>query len=146
MKTLPPRIFQLALLSIVAIHFLIPVGFIYDSPIRFIGLFPILAGCYLNVYTDRLIKKYETTIKPFEKPTSLIVGGPFRYSRNPIYLGMVLIVFGGSLLSGSVLSLIVPVAFALLIHFLYIINEEFLLEESFGEAYLNYKSNVRCWI
>jgi len=146
MKTLPPRIFQLALIAIVAIHFLIPMGFIYDSPMRLIGLFPILAGCYLNVYTDRLIKKHNTTIKPFEKPASLIVDGPFRYSRNPIYLGMVLIVFGGSLLSGSILSFIVPIAFALLIHFLYIINEEVLLEKSFGETYLNYKIEVRCWI
>ncbi|ALO16798.1 Putative protein-S-isoprenylcysteine methyltransferase [Salinivirga cyanobacteriivorans] len=145
-KILPPRVFQIALLVIVVIHFLIPVRFIYNSPVRFFGVIPIAYGVYLNIYSDWLIKKYKTTIKPFEKPTSLIEKGTFSYSRNPIYLGMVLIVLGCSLLSGSVLSFVVPVAFAFILHFKYIIVEEVNLASQFGEIYLSYKSKVRCWI
>ena len=145
-KILPPRVFQIAIVTIVAIHFLCPVWYMYCSLWRFVGLIPIVFGAYLNIYSDWLIKKHNTTIKPFEKPKSLIEEGPFRYSRNPIYMGMVLIILGGSLLSGSVLSLIVPIVFALILHFKYIIVEEDILANQFGINYKNYKSKVHCWI
>jgi len=145
-KILPPRIFQIALLTVALIHFLFPVWFIYDSPVRWFGLIPIIAGIYLNLYTDWLIKKFKTTIKPFEEPTSLIKKGPFSYSRNPIYLGMVLIVLGCSVLSGSLLAFFVPVALAFIIHYLYIIQEEVILEKNFGQKYQDYRNKVRCWL
>jgi protein-S-isoprenylcysteine O-methyltransferase Ste14 len=146
MKVLPPRIFQLAILTVVVLHFLLPVYYLYNSPIRFLGLLPIIAGIYLNLHSDWLIKKYRTTVKPFEKPTKLIEKGPFSFSRNPMYLGMALIILGGSIISGSVLSFAVPIVFALIIHYKFIIIEEALLENSFGPAYLKYKSRVHCWI
>ena len=145
-KILPPRVFQIAIVAIVAIHFLLPLWYMYNSLWRFVGLIPVVFGAYLNIYSDWLIKKHNTTIKPFEKPTSLIEKGPFRYSRNPIYLGMVLVILGCSLLSGSVLSFIVPVVFAIILHFKYIIVEEEILSNQFDEIYLNYQSQVRCWI
>jgi len=145
-KMLPPRVFQLALLAIATIHFLLPVWFLYNSPIRFIGLIPIIIGSYLNIYTDQLFKRKQTTIKPFEEPTSFIETGPFRYSRNPIYLGMVLIVAGTALISGSVITFVAPVAFAIIIHILYLREEEHILEKRFGETYLAYKLKVHRWI
>jgi len=145
-KILPPRVFQIALLTVVLIHFLVPVWFIYNSPVRWFGIIPIIVGIYLNLHTDWLIKKYKTTIKPFEAPTTFIRKGPFRYSRNPIYLGMVLIIMGGSLLSGSVISFFVPFVFAVFLHLLYIIPEEAILEKNFGQEYLEYKNNVSCWL
>ena len=145
-KILPPRIFQLALLAIAAIHFLLPLWFMYHSPIRFIGIIPIFIGSYLNIYTDQLIKKKHTTIKPFEEPSAFIEYGPFRYSRNPIYLGMVLILVGAGFISGSVLTFLVPIGFAILVFFLYIKPEEQILEARFGETYTNYKKRVNCWI
>jgi len=146
MKVLPPRIFQLAIVAIIVIHFVIPIKYLYDSLIRFIGVIPILTGTYLNIYTDILFKKRKTTIKPSEEPSILIEDGPFRYSRNPVYLGMVLIILGCSLISGSILSLLVPVIFTFIIHYKYILIEEAILEKCFGDKYLNYKRKVRCWM
>jgi protein-S-isoprenylcysteine O-methyltransferase Ste14 len=145
-KILPPRVFQIALLTVAIIHFTVPVWFIYNSPVRWFGIIPVIAGIYLNLYTDRLIKKYETTIKPFETPTTFIIRGPFRYSRNPIYLGMVLIILGCSLLSGSLISFFISFVFAYVLHFLYIIPEEAIMENNFGKKYMEYKSKVPCWL
>ncbi len=145
-KILPPRIFQIAIVAIAAIHFLFPVYFLYNSPMRFVGILPIVFGAYLNIYSDWLIKKHETTIKPFDNPTTLIEIGPFKYSRNPIYLGMTLIVLGCSFISGAILSFSVPVIFAFILHLRYIVVEEGILSDNFGEVYLRYKSKVRCWI
>ena len=145
-RILPPRIFQAALLTLLLIHFLLPVFFLYDSPVRWIGLFPILAGIYLNLKSDALIKKHETTIKPFEKPSSLIEKGPFLLSRNPIYLGMVLIVFGGAVLSGSILGFLVPPVLGIVLHYIYILPEEQMLQKCFQSEYLRYRKVVRRWI
>lgn len=144
-KILPPRVFQIAILVIAAIHFLIPVWFMYNSPLRFLGLILIVFGAYLNIYSDWLIKKHNTTIKPFKKPTALIEKWPFNYSRNPIYLGMVLIILGGALLSGSILALVVPLIFGLVLHYKYIIQEERILQVEFGNVYLDYSNKVRRW-
>ncbi len=145
-RVLPPRIFQIALLMIIGVHFIIPVYYIFHSPIRFIGLLPVAVGCWLNIYSDRLIKQHKTTIKPFEKPTAMIKNGPFRYSRNPIYLGMVLIVLGGSVISGAITSFLIPPVFAIVLHYKYILAEEKNMGEQFGEIYADYKARVRCWV
>jgi protein-S-isoprenylcysteine O-methyltransferase Ste14 len=144
-KILPPRVFQIEIIAIVAIHFLIPVLYMYNSLWRFVGLIPIVFGAYLNIYSDWLIKKHNTTIKPFEKPTALIEKGTFGYSRNPIYLGMVLIVLGGTLISGSVLALLTPFIFAIVLHYKYILEEERILCAEFGNIYLDYSKKVRRW-
>ena len=79
-------------------------------------------------------------------PTQLIVTGPFRFSRNPIYLGMALIVLGGTLFSGTLTAFVFPITFVVIIHVKYIKTEEAILEDTFGEPYLNYKKRVRRWI
>ena len=103
-------------------------------------------GCVINVITDNLFKHRKTTVKPYEKPTSFITSGPFKISRHPMYLGMLLILLGVAVLLGSLLTFIPCLAFIILMELIFISLEEKNLEKEFGNKYLEYKKKVRRWI
>ncbi len=97
----PPNYFLLSILLVLALHFFLPVIQLVIFPWNLFGLVLLSAGIYLNLAADRSFKKHQTTVKPREKPASLVTNGAFRISRNPMYLGMVLILAGLSILLGS---------------------------------------------
>jgi protein-S-isoprenylcysteine O-methyltransferase Ste14 len=61
----------------------------------------ILFGIIINLWTDSLFKKKQTTVKPHEMPNFFIDSGPFRLSRHPVYLGMMSILLGVAIFPGS---------------------------------------------
>ncbi len=119
---------------------------ILSWPWRWLGALPIVLGVALNIAASQAIKKRGTTIKPFEISTALIADGVFAYSRNPIYLGMVLIVLGAAMLFGQLSPFLVCAAFAALLHFRFILAEERILSETFGESYRAYCAQTWRWI
>jgi protein-S-isoprenylcysteine O-methyltransferase Ste14 len=129
-----------------ALHFLFPVKKIMVFPSNFLGAIPLAMGIVFNLIADRALKKHKTTVKPFEKSTVLITNGAFRVSRHPMYLGFVLILTGIAIFMGSLTPYLVIVAFAVLMDAVFIRTEETMLEETFGEAWLDYKGRVRRWI
>jgi protein-S-isoprenylcysteine O-methyltransferase Ste14 len=90
--------------------------------------------------------KADTGLLPFEEATALVTGGIFRFTRNPMYLGMFMMVFGAGFLMGSVGALIPLLIFMLIIRFNFVAGEEHFMEAAFGQQYLDYKSKVRRWI
>lgn len=145
-KILPPTYFQLALILSVLLHFLLPIYHWIDYPLTLIGILPILIGVLLNIVADRAFKNANTTVKPFEKSSFLVIDGVFRISRNPMYLGMVLIILGITIILGSVSPLIITILFAIGLQLVFIRTEEKMLEEVFGESWVNYKKKVRLWL
>jgi len=93
-----------------------------------------------------LFKKAGTGIKPFDEATTLVKDGFYRYSRNPMYLGMCLMLTGSAFLMGSIGALLPIPVFVLIIRNKFVAAEERFLEASFGERYLEYKSTVRRWL
>ena len=89
-----------------------------------------------------------TTINPLrpERAGSLVVSGFYRISRNPMYLGMAILLTGWSLYLGTLAVAIVVPAFVWLLTEIQIKPEEAALESVFGEAYQSYKARVRRWI
>jgi protein-S-isoprenylcysteine O-methyltransferase Ste14 len=84
---------------------------------------------------------------PTSKPTDFIVhGGPYRISRNPIYLSMILLQLGVGVWANSLWFLILAVVSAVLLLRGVILREERYLERKFGDEYLSYKSRVRRWL
>ena len=90
--------------------------------------------------------KHKTPIKPFGEPSALVLEGPFRYSRNPMYLAMVVILVGIAVSIGTVTPLVVIPVFAWLITRRFIVKEEEAMERRFGAEYLDYKRKVRRWL
>ncbi|WP_425409751.1 methyltransferase family protein [Hyphococcus sp.] len=81
-----------------------------------------------------------------EKNSALVTGGPFRYSRNPMYLGILIAVAGLALMAGTWAALFAIPAFFLFTNFISIPYEEEKMERQFSETYRAYKSKVRRWL
>ena len=103
-------------------------------------------GIWLNIWADGLFKRKNTTVKPYEKSSFLVLEGSFRFSRHPMYLGMVIGLLGVAVLLGSLIVFLALIAFLLTMHIIFIPFEEKALEETFGQEYLDYKKRVRCWL
>jgi protein-S-isoprenylcysteine O-methyltransferase Ste14 len=143
---LPPTFFWAAAILSLALHFALPVVSLVPFPFNLVGLAPIAFGAIFNIWADQLFKKRTTTVKPFEPPTAFITEGPFAWSRHPMYLGMVAILLGISLICGSLTSFTGPLVFWVIIRLRFIRAEEQSMAEVFGEQYNDYKSRVRSWI
>jgi protein-S-isoprenylcysteine O-methyltransferase Ste14 len=103
-------------------------------------------GGVLNIWTDQLFKKNETTVKPDEKPSVLIQTGPFNISRNPMYLGMTILLIGIGFILGSIISFVGAILFVVAMEIAFITQEEKYLQEQFGEEFDTYRKKVRRWI
>ena len=93
-------------------------------------------------------RKHKTTLTPLhpEKAKFIVTTGIFNYSRNPMYLGLVLILLGISVRVNLVGGIVILPLFVLYLSYFQIIPEEKILEIKFGDEYLNYKSRVRRWL
>lgn len=87
-----------------------------------------------------------TTVSPFSRSTALVTTGPYRFSRNPGYLGMAIVFAGISLMSSAVWSLAALIPTLALIEFGVIRREERYLERTFGAEYREYKARTRRWL
>jgi protein-S-isoprenylcysteine O-methyltransferase Ste14 len=94
--------------------------------------------------TRDILKKFETTHK-FDTPVALVTGGVYTKTRNPMYLGMSLFLLGFAICFGNLFGLLTPVIFILIVNFKFIPFEEKMMEEKFGQEYINYKRNVGRW-
>ena len=145
-KILPPTYLLAALALMVALHLLLPGPRLLSGLFTLLGLVPLLAGVAINLVADGEFKRLGTTVKPGEESTTLVTTGVFRLSRNPMYLGFVLVLVGVALLLGTLTPWIVVLAFVVLMDVLFIRPEEDMLEETFGQAFLDYKRRTRRWL
>jgi protein-S-isoprenylcysteine O-methyltransferase Ste14 len=142
----PPAYFALYLVEAIVLHFIFPIVQIIPVPYTYLGILLIVAGLIINFWSDGIFKNIGTTVKPFEVPSELTVNGPFRYSRNPMYVGMVASLLGLAILLGSLVAFLAPVTIFITLNIIFIPFEEMVLEKTFGQKYLSYKSRVRRWL
>ena len=116
-------------------------GDVFGSIIIIFGIIIILSAIVL-------FKKYKTTITPLKpsKATKLIVSGVYKFSRNPMYLGLLMIVISTSIFYLNIFSIVTPVLFVSWINRFQIGREEIFLTEKFGKEYILYKTKTRRWI
>ncbi|MDO9034931.1 MAG: isoprenylcysteine carboxylmethyltransferase family protein [Methanoregula sp.] len=138
--------FIILLVLSVLLNFVFPVLVFLTPPSTYFGFLIIGFGFVLAFWSSSLFLKNATTLQPSEEPTLLVTSGPFRLSRNPIYLGMASILLGVAVLFGTLVTLAFPVIFVTLIEFFIIPGEERKLEKIFGEPYREYKKSVRRWM
>ncbi len=100
----------------------------------------------LFVWTVLLFKRTKTTLLPEGRPSGLIVEGPFRLTRNPIYVAFTLFLFSAFLWLGSLTPLLFPLLFWWAINTWVVPTEEANLERAFGREYTQYKKRVRRWV
>jgi len=142
----PPVYLLLAVILMIALDRLLPLRRVVPSGVRPIGVALLVLGLVLNVWAAGLFARAGTAIKPLQPSTALVTHGPFRMSRNPMYLGMAVMLVGVAMLLGSLTPFVVVPAFVLLIERRFIRREEAMLDGTFGAAYAEYKRRVRRWI
>jgi len=145
-RVLPPTYLLVAIVLMLAFHFLLPVRGIVPIPWNILGVIPLACGIALNLIADRSFHQAQTTVKPFEESAALVTTGAFQISRNPMYLGYVLILAGVALIVRSLMSYAVLPVFAVLMDRVFIRVEERMLEKQFGQVWANYAERVRRWI
>ena len=118
-----------------------------DDPLaRMAGTGIGVAGLALMAWAVVALGRARTTVLPHRGVSALVTTGPFRFRRNPIYLGEVMMFLGLAELTKSVWLVILAPVFALLITWLAILPEERHLEARFGDAYRAYRARTRRWI
>ncbi len=144
---IPPPLYMLAAAgAMILLNGIAPQPRIVPRPLRSVGVLGILAGLGLGAWGVTQFRRSRTPILPFEPPRVLVTEGPFRFTRNPMYLGMVVALGGiGVLLRGLVPLLVIPVFLGLMTSRV-VRGEEQTLERTFGDAWQQYKTTVPRWL
>jgi len=146
-KILPPILFLIFVVTMGATCWGIGSPHKLTHPFTLAGLPLILMGLGLSIVGKKLFQKMGTNVMTFEQPDVLVTQGVYRYSRNPMYLGFVVALFGSSLLMGASISSFLLVAlFFIITDRWYIRFEELEMTKKFGTEYQAYSNNVRRWI
>jgi len=122
-------------------------GFPLPDGVRY-GLAALLAvtGALLAIAGTRRFKQAGTNVPPWQPATALVTSGIYRYTRNPMYLGLSVFYAGLALLINGVVTLLLLPALLLVMHYGVVLREERYLEAKFGENYRRYKQAVRRWV
>lgn len=113
-----------------------------------LGIMIILAGLCVELLALKQFTGKHTTINPISpgKTRTIVISGLYHYTRNPMYLGMLLVLFGWGLYLSNLLSFVVLPFFVVVLTHMQILPEEHILGEKFGKTYHDYLNTVRRWI
>lgn len=109
------------------------------------GVALIAVALILMVWAAVEFRRHRTTLIPGEEPSALVTGGPYRFSRNPIYLADALILVGWCLTQGALIPMVLVPVFMWVIERRFILPEEDRLRAAFGEGFTEWASRVRRW-
>jgi protein-S-isoprenylcysteine O-methyltransferase Ste14 len=143
----PPIAWALAVLVGLALDWLMPLSFVPAAvPARWMGALIFALALALVAWAIATMTRAGSNV-PTSLPTTTIVdAGPYRFTRNPIYLGMVLGLIGLAIAFNSLWLLLTLAPFAVVIRYGVVAREEAYLERKFGDLYRRYRSRVRRWL
>jgi protein-S-isoprenylcysteine O-methyltransferase Ste14 len=142
----PPLIYAGALLAGLLANRRYRIPFLPRRVARKLGLSMVVGGLAVGFLGEREMRRAETNVNPYKPATSVVTGGPFRFTRNPLYLSMTLI-YGGIACIANALpaALLLPIILRLMRTGV-IEREERYLERKFGDEYVKYKVGTPRWI
>ncbi len=143
-KFLPPLVVLISMSAMFLLDKYFPI--ISWQHTKHIGTLILLLSFLLILYCAYLFNKHNTAIKPFDESTFLILSWPYTLSRNPIYLSMLLFLFGWVIFLESISAVFILPIFIVWIHFRFVLQEAVMLTNQFGEDYIAYKNSVRRWL
>lgn len=143
----PPLAWALAIIAGLVLDWLEPLPFLPDDfPTGLIGSLVFLAALALAAWAAFTMTSAGSNV-PTNRPTTTIVdGGPYRYTRNPIYIGMFGGLVGAAVAFDTIWLLLMLVPFALVIRYGVVAREEAYLDAKFADAYRSYRLRVRRWL
>ncbi len=123
---------------------------IIPQPFNLVGLLLIPVGFLLIIWANYTLlhigKIGLRNREPMQRPSNLVLVGPYRFTRNPIYFGCLLVLLGLVIVWSSVVTAILTILVYIIFRNVFIKKEEMILEEEFGEEYQDFKNHVRRWV
>jgi protein-S-isoprenylcysteine O-methyltransferase Ste14 len=143
----PPLAWGLAIIAGLALNWLVPLPFLpADLPAGWLGALVFVVALALFAWAIVTLTRAGSNV-PTNLPTTTIVeSGPYRFTRNPIYLSMFLGLIGLAITFDNLWLLMILVPFALVIRYGVVAREEAYLERKFGDVYCGYRARVRRWL
>jgi protein-S-isoprenylcysteine O-methyltransferase Ste14 len=141
-KRVIPPVLTLCLIALQIISMYISM----PSLLFYISIAFMVLGFVVMLATIQVLRAHNTSYKHFEKPSKLVIQGLFSYSRNPIYVGMLLLLIGVSIMCFTPISAVLVIAFYYIIDRYYIPIEERDCTTTFGEEYQSYCKNTPRWL
>ena len=142
----PPLVFVIGLLLGIVASFFVPTPYISFPGSVGVGWALLALGLLFAIAAARTLRRAGTNVRPGKPSTRLVVAGPYRFSRNPIYVAASLAYLGIAVLFHSLWAMLVlPIVLLVLLRNV-IRPEEVYLECRFGADYVHYKNMVRRWL
>ena len=144
----PPLAWGLAVIAGLALGWLVSLPFLpADLPAAsWLGAMVFVLALALFAWAIVTITRAGSNVPTYLPTTTIVASGPYRFTRNPIYLGMFLGLIGLAIAFDNLWLLITLVPFALVIRYGVVAREEAYLERTFGDVYRGYRSRVRRWL
>ncbi len=142
----PPLLFGVTLALGLLLHLIYPVNLLPVLLARIAGTYILIASVWLALSVEAAMKRAGTNVRPDRPTLALVTDGPFRFTRNPLYVAGIGIYVGIALLVDTLWPLVLLIPLLVVLAKGVIGREERYLEAKFGETYRNYKSRVRRWM
>jgi protein-S-isoprenylcysteine O-methyltransferase Ste14 len=142
----PPRIALVLSILALALHALVQGGAVPWAQSRGGGALLMLAGFGWMAWAWFEFRAADTPLPPTARPAVLVDHGPFRFGRNPMYLGMTAMMLGLGLASGVPLMAVAALNFVVIVNAVHIAHEEANMQRAFGGWYSDYAASVRRWL
>lgn len=111
-----------------------------------LGLLLVAAGVGICVFAAALFQARDTTKNPYGEPSRFVIERPYTFTRNPMYLGITIVLFGFAIFFASIVMMLAPIGFFIVLDQMVIPGEEAAMERTFGQQYVDYKARVRRWL
>lgn len=142
----PPALFGGSLLLGLGLGWLFPIALPLPRVMRPLGIvLAVVAGLFAK-WGERELHRAGTNIRPSQPTTAIVTTGPYRFTRNPLYLALTAIYVGITLAFATAWPLVLLVPVLIVAHFGIIKREERYLAAKFGQPYLEYQRRVRRWL
>ena len=145
-KLAPPLVYLGLGLAGVGLQYIIPMSVGIDSPANYLGVGVILVSLTGIGFMAKLFKRHETAVEPWETTSKIITTGPYKYSRNPIYIFACGVPIGLGIAFNTYWALFAFIPSLIIVYYTAVKKEEKYLETKFGQEYLDYKAKVRRWL
>jgi protein-S-isoprenylcysteine O-methyltransferase Ste14 len=144
----PPVLPVLTILAGIALERVVPIAVELPAPARYWigGVIVVASFLVLGTWSVVLFRRSGQNPIPWEPTPSIVERGPYRFTRNPMYLMIVIVCVGFAIILSNAWILLLAPLCAFLLHRLAILPEEAYLERKFGDAYLAYRGRVRRWL
>jgi protein-S-isoprenylcysteine O-methyltransferase Ste14 len=142
----PPALALLALIAALALDRFLPLAVRPRAAGVALGTLFSLFGVGIAAWGRVMLVRGRTNVNPYKPTTAIISGGPYRFTRNPLYVGLLSLLAGLSLLVGTWWGVVLLAPTFLILHYGVARREEAYLERKFGQEYLSCQSRVRRWL